>query len=322
MKQGERFALDLAAYARSFDLLDLSVRPDLAKTCDGIRVMNLRAVPPAIRARATHGVPYVLTLGYDHSGLALIAGKRGKALAWRVLRSVACRWASGIICSSHGLADRWALARRYPEVPQCVIPNGVPLDRFWIPAVHSGATVHVVAVGRLAPEKNLSTLLFALGRIKDTTPPTTVTFYGEGPERAMLAGLAKELGVHLSLPGQVPYSKIPEALRAANLFCMPSFSEGSPKALFEALATGLPCVVSSGFADVSRYPVWRHDPGNVGSLVSELELALASIGVGWNGKAGRAHMERDHHLAKNLAAEVSFTRRVLQREQDVHDEEE
>jgi glycosyltransferase involved in cell wall biosynthesis len=100
----------------------------------------------------------------------------------------------------------------------------------------------LVAVGRLAPQKGFDILIEALARLpKDVR----LVILGEGPQRAALQQQASRLGVagRLDLPG---YCADPQAeIAAADCFVLASRFEGSPNALVEALATGVPVVATN-----------------------------------------------------------------------------
>lgn len=69
-------------------------------------------------------------------------------------------------------------------------------------------------------------------------------FGGDGPERAKLIRQAGQLPdqLEIRIPGQIDY--VPDALAAADLFCLPSRHEGLGVALLEAVSTGVPCIAS------------------------------------------------------------------------------
>jgi glycosyltransferase involved in cell wall biosynthesis len=71
-----------------------------------------------------------------------------------------------------------------------------------------------------------------------------VVIVGEGPERAALEALARDLGVgdRLALPGAVGQDEIGSWFASADIFCLPSLAEGLPVVLMEAMASGLPVV--------------------------------------------------------------------------------
>ena len=95
-------------------------------------------------------------------------------------------------------------------------------------------------VGRLSPEKGADVLLYAL----PTLPALHVSFLGDGADEAFLRGRAARLGVadrvrwHGAVPGAA-------ALYAAfDVFVLSSRTEGTPIALFEAIAAGVPVVAT------------------------------------------------------------------------------
>jgi glycosyltransferase involved in cell wall biosynthesis len=100
----------------------------------------------------------------------------------------------------------------------------------------------VLAVGRLSKEKAHQRLIEATARLnKDSNGPAhVVVLVGDGPERQNLEAYAKAEGVRLILAGQV--SKVRPFYDLADVFVLPSDSEGSPNVLLEAMAEGLPIV--------------------------------------------------------------------------------
>jgi glycosyltransferase involved in cell wall biosynthesis len=66
---------------------------------------------------------------------------------------------------------------------------------------------------------------------------------GDGPEREALIALARNKGVALTMAGQI--SDVAPYFAAADVFVLPSHSEGSPNVLLEAMAAGLPVVATA-----------------------------------------------------------------------------
>jgi glycosyltransferase involved in cell wall biosynthesis len=93
----------------------------------------------------------------------------------------------------------------------------------------------VLFAGRLVPKKNLRTLVAALA---DTNVRLVVV--GDGPERGALAPLG-DRALHLA---RIPHERMPDVYATADAFALPSVGEGLPLSLIEALASGLPSVVS------------------------------------------------------------------------------
>jgi glycosyltransferase involved in cell wall biosynthesis len=195
-----------------------------------------------VAAARWHRRPILLRCGWlpgsyleTRDGLTLRLRKHRVLEGWAFRHANACLVATG--------ADRqWAM--RHYRVPGDRIhlrPNFVDTVLFQPAPDLGGAGVRprsVVFVGRLDGVKNPQLLVeaCALARVSE------LCLVGEGPERARLEALARERGVRLRLTGAVPQAELPKVLREHEVFALPSRVEGHPKALFEAMACGLPCV--------------------------------------------------------------------------------
>ena len=127
------------------------------------------------------------------------------------------------------------------------IPNGIDMH----PMPARSPTLHVPAeilfVGRLHEQKGVDILIRALSLVLDRRPAWRVRLrvVGDGPERASLEGLARELRVDGSVTFEGAHADVGPFLDAADLFVLPSRAEGLSNALLEAMARGLPVVVSA-----------------------------------------------------------------------------
>lgn len=102
----------------------------------------------------------------------------------------------------------------------------------------------VVYTGRLHPDKGLADLVRAWPPIAARWPQARLWLIGEGPQREDLFHLISDLGFRyqICLPGS--FDEIEDVLAAADLFVLPSYSEGMSISLLEAMAAGLPVVAS------------------------------------------------------------------------------
>ncbi|MCP4680875.1 MAG: glycosyltransferase [Desulfobacterales bacterium] len=143
-----------------------------------------------------------------------------------------------------------------PELPD---RSGAGIDHPWIK--DKGVPV-ILAVGRLARQKDFSTLIRAFTRVRRTRKARLIIL-GEGKERSSLESLAMESGVgeDISLPGfvQNPYA----FMSKSDLFVLSSAWEGFGNVLVEALATGLPVVAT----DCPGGPCEILQDGRIGPLV-------------------------------------------------------
>jgi glycosyltransferase involved in cell wall biosynthesis len=102
------------------------------------------------------------------------------------------------------------------------------------------STKIVLAVGRLSREKAHADLIEALALLKDVA--VHLVLVGEGPEYDSLTCLAANRRVPLTMAGQI--SDVAPYFALADVFVLPSHSEGSPNVLLEAMAAALPIVAT------------------------------------------------------------------------------
>ncbi|WGW04457.1 glycosyltransferase [Tropicibacter oceani] len=118
-----------------------------------------------------------------------------------------------------------------------IIHCGVDPDRYTA-STHEGA--ELLFVGRLAAVKGVPVLLDALRGLDH--PGLHLTVIGDGPDRAALEEQAKALSV--SFVGYKSQDEVAGALSKTDVFVLPSFAEGVPVVLMEAMASGVPVVTT------------------------------------------------------------------------------
>lgn len=146
------------------------------------------------------------------------------------------------------------IARGVPPSRVRVIHNGVVPVQVERDSENSHPTIAVV--GRLVREKNVQMVLEAATSLRTRWPTLKVIVAGEGPYRTELERMVgdRALGEHVSFLGFTP--DIATVLAQADVFAMPSQTEGMPLALLEAMSARVPVVASA----VGSIPmVARHD---------------------------------------------------------------
>ncbi len=179
------------------------------------------------------GVPYVLT---EHSTLAR---------PLNLLERRAFREAGRVMPVSRMLQD--ALESSGLEARYEVVPNVVDLDSF-SPAPHPPRPVkRLVAVTRMTEIKGVPDLLEALRLLKTRRQDWTCDLIGGGERGGDYRALASRLGLmdQAVFHGELRRPEVAAALRAADLFVLASRIETFSVATVEAMACGLPVVVTA-----------------------------------------------------------------------------
>ncbi len=118
-----------------------------------------------------------------------------------------------------------------------------------LPAPHSGT--RLIFVGRLAAVKGLRVLFDAFARARENHPDLHLTLVGDGDDRTHLEHLAAPLGDAVHFAGYLSQDAVAKALAEADVLVLPSFAEGLPVVLMEALASARP-VIATQVAGVSE----------------------------------------------------------------------
>lgn len=124
-----------------------------------------------------------------------------------------------------------------------VIPNTVPpAKKMACPAGDFGSRKILLGVARLMPRKNMNILLEAFSTLATEFDDWDLVIVGDGPERASLEASAEACGMadRVILAGHS--DSIYQYYEEAQLFAIPSYFEGQPLTVLEAMAHGLPCL--------------------------------------------------------------------------------
>jgi glycosyltransferase involved in cell wall biosynthesis len=178
------------------------------------------------------------------------------------------------------LGRQQAIAFGVPAERVCVVPYPIDLQRFTMGEIPSGATRHVLCVGRLDPRKRIDLLVDAVAILARRRNDFCVEVIGRDGYLPGWSALVQEAGRNLpiSYTGGVPQSEIAGRFREADVVVQPSEHEEFGHAIAEALACGIPVVTgptngtgayapASGSARFERY--------TPDSLASAIERALA-----------------------------------------------
>jgi glycosyltransferase involved in cell wall biosynthesis len=226
---------------------------------------------------------------------------RVAARAQRTLDNVTARLCARIIAVSE--ATRTSLVRQgYPADRVVVVHNGVavpaPADAVRPPEVPDGAPL-LLHVGRLAPVKGQRELIEALPRLarRDAVAVLAGRDLETGGAYAReLEALATELGVRDRVVLAGYRADVPALLAAADVFVLPSWIEGLPLTVLEAMAAAKPVVATrvggTPEAVVDGETGLLAEPGDVGALARAVDALLADPDLARRlGEAGRLRVE-------------------------------
>jgi glycosyltransferase involved in cell wall biosynthesis len=127
-----------------------------------------------------------------------------------------------------------------------VVRCGVPFDRLPLREPEGRNATTLICVGRLSPEKGQAGLLRAFAEVRERHKDLKLRLVGDGPERSALEGLAAELRLcdDISFLGRMTESEALAEIARSDMLVLPSFMEGLPIVLMEAMALGVPVVAS------------------------------------------------------------------------------
>jgi len=171
------------------------------------------------------------------------------------------------------------------------------------------AAFRLLFVGSLAPAKGLHILLAAVAALTRQSRKVELTFVGDGPERLRLEGMALQANIasKIIFCGAKSNEAVIDYYRRCDAFVLPSFAEGIPVVLMEAMAMEVPCVSTwiTGIPELI-------DAGVNGLLVppANAELLAAAIAKLMDdpalaskiGAAGRQTILRHFRLRSNTEA--------------------
>jgi glycosyltransferase involved in cell wall biosynthesis len=269
-------------------------------------VAAMREEWDALVVGGPHPIGQMIASDCAHAGMPVVPLVRQNLVAWqktarrglkRVLAVAAAqmldwhfrRLARGrtVLTVGHEMADRYRRAgAEVHDHFSCLIDEG----RFAELGQLAGErqTTRLLYVGRLSPEKGVGVLLAAMALLGEEPEPFSLDIVGAGPELDALCAAAERLGLsgRVSFLGHVPFGEALFSLyRRAGALVVPSFTEGFPQVINEALAAGLPTIATA----VGGIPAVI-EPGSTGLLVPPGDPAALAAAV--RGLAGDAELRR------------------------------
>jgi len=164
------------------------------------------------------------------------------------------KWATGFIALTDSIKEYHTKDRGYPSKFWKTIPNPIDVGRLQASAAEKEATraelgiaadeTLIIAIGNLLKIKGHKYLVEALSML-ESNGRLKVCICGEGAERQHLNDLINERGLSDNVKLLGYREKVGELLAAADIFAMPSLSEGQSLAILEAMCARMPLIVTS-----------------------------------------------------------------------------
>ncbi|MDX2484291.1 MAG: glycosyltransferase [Pseudodonghicola sp.] len=298
-------------------LIYLAEAAEVANRCEAAGVEHMHAhfgtnaTTVAMLAHALGGPGYSFTTHgpeeFD-APAALSLGEKLDRAAFSVAisqfgRSQLCRWAA---------FDTWDRIK----VVHCGIEPGAFAD----PAPLPGGPLRLVTIGRFCEQKGQMLLIEALAKLRAAHPDLHLTLVGDGELRGALeqAVAAQGLDDAVTLTGWLDEAGVRRELTAAHGLILPSFAEGLPMVVMEAMAAARPVIATyiAGIPELVRpgETGWLVPAGDAGALadtVAAMAITPAST-LARMGQAGRTRVLARHDaegeaakLAGHIAAAVA-----------------
>ena len=298
---------------------------------DGIQTQQFRTIRhynpvttvPAVLSVARYLRKHEFDLVHTHSTEAGIIGRFAAALAGTpaVVHTVhgvpfaddrndllerfilACERAAAprtdrIVTNADAIADDYLRRGIGQQEQYTTVYSGIDLEQFRdvTPAADvDGDGVRILMVGRLADGKGFDVLLDAVEQL--ATDNLSVYLVGDGPQKMFLEREIDRRGLAETVSMLGYRSDVPAIMAACDVFVLPSYREGTPRVITEAMASGLP-VVATDIAGIPEQVAdgesgYLIEPGDDAALANRLEALLASREQRESlGAVGRERVER------------------------------
>ncbi len=197
----------------------------------------------ALALRRMTGLPYLVRVcGPDIPGF-----ERRYGLLYSVLSpSIRAIWrgAAAVVAKCAGEADMIRAVDRGVKVS--LVANGVGIGAFQLATIPDHGPLRLICVARLIERKGQQHLIEAVRRLLAEGIAITLDLVGTGDAHSALQAQAVAAGIagHVHFIGYVPREAIAARYAGAHVFVLPSYNEGMSVATLEALAAGLPVVVT------------------------------------------------------------------------------
>jgi colanic acid/amylovoran biosynthesis glycosyltransferase len=202
---------------------------------------------------------------------------------------------------------RWCNHQQWKKIH--VIRCGVDNDFFNSYTTPISSEPNLVCVGRLCEEKGQLLLLQAVSQLASVGLQCNLTLVGDGPLRTEIESLIKEYGLseQVKITGWASGAEVQKYIMNSRALILPSFAEGLPVVIMEALALERPVISTyiAGIPELVKPGIngWLVPSGSVEALTEVMRevLQLPTENLEQMGKAGLASVKAMHNVAQEAS---------------------
>lgn len=296
--------------------LDLLLRhyPDIHDS-DILKTNQIPGSQIPVWLKKKFGKKLITRCGYLHSEFIKRQTKdeRTKREAFQLEKDAFTSADMGVVTSHR---DRNYVIQEHGIHPEkiCVIPNYVNTDVFR-PIPYVKKTHDLIYVGRAGSQKNVEGMLKALGYLKTRGRNVSIMMIGGCCQDNEVRQMIEKYGLDAELGGNIPNHELSSYLNRAKIFILPSFYEGHPKALLEAMSCGLPCIgtdVKGIKEDILHLESGYLCNTDYKSIADSIELLLRDEDIQGNlGQKAREHILNNYSIDKVLEMELKVIQEVI-----------
>lgn len=228
------------------------------------------------------------------------AGRRKQMLS-------AFKRATCVVTKSQAMAD--VITQYDHTICTKAVYNGVNVNRFTLKESNSvdHEQCKLLFVGTIITTKGIFELVDSIDALRHTFPNIHLNVAGKGAEMERLHALIadRQLGEHITVHGSLPHQRIAELMRESDALILPSYREGVPNVMIEALASGVPALVTpvGGVPEILKDAVngiilASHSPGDITEGITRFRSQQ------WDPNAIRqsiSHLNWDNNVSAILA---------------------
>jgi len=232
----------------------------------------------------------VHTLYYDNLVLGL-----------KILTGINCTLCYKIVLFSERLIKEWNL-ERYQNKILIAQNHIVDLPNFRVETPLSARPPHIGYFGRLSKEKGIINFIQSLPILLQRLPELQVIIGGNGAQYQYLMTYINEnnLTDHVKIIGWVPHEDLPKYLNGLRLVVIPSYTEGLPNIMLEAMACGTPVLATpvGAIPDVIQDGItgFIMTDNSPECIAENITRAIQSANLGNVGKNGEFFVHNNYSL--------------------------